>query len=513
MCAVIPSHLPILGQPRPVRWGQSPIKMLFDGAGQPMVHDAIYTAYEYSTSHGKMSRRMSWDGRTRTQVDTEFTYARQRLQSSLVDERTWPEDAQQLPDEWLDRERFLEIYAYNLFGDRIGVLHSSNLTGGDNLYDAGWQSSRFVRTYDYVDGRILVERESDLHGSPPDERFVSVYTWGPMGLISRRGVSVRDGHWDPAGGEDCDPGPGTVMSGAFVYDNRDVMQDYTYMADHMGNIAALVDGESETARRQVFDAFGNNIGGYIQFRCAADHDWTDNPWHNGHPADPPIPPCPNNPAEPTERMQAGSFNWRGSEGSITDRVAEDMPDTEENTVRWSAYTRPSTGLVYMQARYYEPETGRFTQSDPMPYGFETMLSGQNNRWTYCTNDPVNCSDPTGMLIWGLFAGLSFALGFLAGGYFGTTDPTFFDELVATVLGFGVGTVCWLVADKIAKLILIWNATAFGIMFGILAVSFLIGAVLGYVLGRALALNDESLSEEASSLEEGIDDSLQKEYYA
>ena len=162
-------------------------------------------------------------------------------------------------------------------------MHSSNLTGGDNLYDAGWQSSRFVRTYDYVDGRILVERESDLHGSPPDERFVSVYTWGPMGLISRRGVSVRDGHWDPAGGEDCDPGPGTVMSGAFVYDNRDVMQDYTYMADHMGNIAALVDGTPTspthgTARRQVFDAFGNNIGGYITFRCASDHDWTDDPW-------------------------------------------------------------------------------------------------------------------------------------------------------------------------------------------------------------------------------------------
>ena len=105
----------------------------------------------------------------------------------------------------------------------------------------------------------------------------------PIGMSMMYSVSVRDGHWDPLGGEDCDPGPGTVMSGAFVYDNRDVMQDYTYMADHMGNIAALVDGTPTspthgTARRQVFDAFGNNIGGYITFRCASDHDWTDNPW-------------------------------------------------------------------------------------------------------------------------------------------------------------------------------------------------------------------------------------------
>jgi len=96
-------------------------------------------------------------------------------------------------------------------------------------------------------------------------------------------------------------------------------------------------------------------------------------------------------------MQTGGFNWRGGEGSITDRVAEDMPDTEENTLRWSAYTRPSTGLVYMQNRYYEPETGRFTQADPVAYGFETFLSGQNSRWTYCANDPVNWTDASGLI--------------------------------------------------------------------------------------------------------------------
>ena len=53
--------------------------ILFDGgAGQPVEHDAIYTAYEYKASYGKMSLRMSWDGLTRTPVRTQFTYRRAR---------------------------------------------------------------------------------------------------------------------------------------------------------------------------------------------------------------------------------------------------------------------------------------------------------------------------------------------------------------------------------------------------------------------------------------------------
>jgi hypothetical protein len=32
--------------------------------------------------------------------------------------------------------------------------------------------------------------------------------------------------------------------------------------------------------------------------------------------------------------------WRGGEGSITDRVTEDMQDSETHELRWSAYTGP-----------------------------------------------------------------------------------------------------------------------------------------------------------------------------
>ncbi|WP_455567272.1 RHS repeat-associated core domain-containing protein [Streptomyces cinereoruber] len=53
-----------------------------------------------------------------------------------------------------------------------------------------------------------------------------------------------------------------------------------------------------------------------------------------------------------------------------------------------AYLDP-TGLYKMGARYYDPHLGRFTQPDP---------SGQEtNPYLYATGDPINHTDPTGLL--------------------------------------------------------------------------------------------------------------------
>jgi RHS repeat-associated protein len=54
---------------------------------------------------------------------------------------------------------------------------------------------------------------------------------------------------------------------------------------------------------------------------------------------------------------------------------------------------PDTGLVYMQARYYDPGTGRFLSVDPVepsagnPFNF--------SRYAYANNNPVSNTDPTG----------------------------------------------------------------------------------------------------------------------
>jgi len=53
-----------------------------------------------------------------------------------------------------------------------------------------------------------------------------------------------------------------------------------------------------------------------------------------------------------------------------------------------------TGLYYFVRRYYDPELGRFTQPD---YAIQDLSNPQSyNRYSYCVNDPLRYTDPTGL---------------------------------------------------------------------------------------------------------------------
>lgn len=55
---------------------------------------------------------------------------------------------------------------------------------------------------------------------------------------------------------------------------------------------------------------------------------------------------------------------------------------------------PEIGLVYMQARYYDPNVGRFLSVDPIGAGARDGFSF--NRYAYASNSPASLRDPTGL---------------------------------------------------------------------------------------------------------------------
>lgn len=54
---------------------------------------------------------------------------------------------------------------------------------------------------------------------------------------------------------------------------------------------------------------------------------------------------------------------------------------------------PDTGLVYMQARYYDPSVGWFLSADPVTPAAGNFFN--LNRYAYANNNPINHVDPDG----------------------------------------------------------------------------------------------------------------------
>ena len=58
------------------------------------------------------------------------------------------------------------------------------------------------------------------------------------------------------------------------------------------------------------------------------------------------------------------------------------------------YYDTETSLYYLQARYYDPDTGRFISPDALLVAGNDYIQGMN-RYAYCYNNPVMYSDPSG----------------------------------------------------------------------------------------------------------------------
>jgi RHS repeat-associated protein len=81
-------------------------------------------------------------------------------------------------------------------------------------------------------------------------------------------------------------------------------------------------------------------------------------------------------------------------------VVDFSPATNAGTDR--GYTEhehlDDVGIIHMNGRLFDPTTGRFLQTDPLIQAPDNL---QNyNRYAYCFNNPLTCTDPTGFASFG-----------------------------------------------------------------------------------------------------------------
>ena len=76
------------------------------------------------------------------------------------------------------------------------------------------------------------------------------------------------------------------------------------------------------------------------------------------------------------------------------------------------YYDTETGLYYCNARYYDPQTGRFISADSTNYLDPNQMNGMN-LYAYCINNPVMYSDPSGNVVFSSIL-IPMAIGFVVG---------------------------------------------------------------------------------------------------
>ena len=84
--------------------------------------------------------------------------------------------------------------------------------------------------------------------------------------------------------------------------------------------------------------------------------------------------------------------------SVTDANGNEITDPNHmgriNPIRYRGYYYDEeTGFYYLNSRYYDPVTGRFLNADTNFYGRTGIAVA--NIFSYCDNNPINRTDPTG----------------------------------------------------------------------------------------------------------------------
>ena len=100
------------------------------------------------------------------------------------------------------------------------------------------------------------------------------------------------------------------------------------------------------------------------------------------------------------------------DGETVAQVGDDLSPASQQG--YTGHVGDNTGLVYMQARYYDPVIGRFYSNDPI--GFRDVHSF--NRYAYANNNPYKYIDPNGEFAVPWHGGITFFAAWSSGHSFG-----------------------------------------------------------------------------------------------
>ena len=103
----------------------------------------------------------------------------------------------------------------------------------------------------------------------------------------------------------------------------------------------------------------------------------------------------------TQNAHGDVVNLTDSTGAITKSykydafgVEQNVDDADDNAFRYCGeYFDAETGTIYLRARYYNPTTGRFISRDS--YAGKNTDPLSLNLYTYCCNNPIIGTDPSG----------------------------------------------------------------------------------------------------------------------
>ena len=156
-----------------------------------------------------------------------------------------------------------------------------------------------------------------------------------------------------------------IKSTNAAYNNENLDHDFFYKKNLQGDIIGIIDTNGEEIVKYVYDAWGN-------------HKALD--------------------AKTNEPLDISRFESYTNTGSIEQFIAI------KNPFRYRSYYYDfETGLYYLNSRYYDPETGRFINSDDVAAIDITKIATNGlNLYAYCLNNPVNEVDETGYFLLWLF---------------------------------------------------------------------------------------------------------------